>query len=134
MYNNLKRIQVTQLDNGSIYLTISLDRAVDSEWERCYQSALFKKGTITSLRSSGAPTVNKVSFSGFFITTRPFPNNEFTKSDAKDFLNELDEIVGITDSLYDSLQKEKEEKRKKEEEEKVLKEQEKQDLESFFNN
>ena len=134
MYKNLQKIQVTQLDNGTIYLSISLNRIIDREWKSCYQTAIQRNGSYVSLRTSGAPTINKVSFSGIFISTNPFPNNEITKNEAKIFLKELDEVVGIADCLFDSLQKQKEEKIKRDEEEKRKKEKEQKDLEDFFNN
>ena len=134
MYKNLQNVQVSQLNNGMIYLNISLNRIIDSEWEDCYWSAIKQKGSYTSLRSSGAPTIDRVSFSGVFISTRPFPNNDFTKREAKDFLIELDTVVGMADSLFELLQKQKEEKRKRVEEEKQQKEKEKKDLEDYFNN
>lgn len=100
-YTNIKNV-TSQFDGQSIRLSIELDVNTDAEFVAAYQKALSENGSFTSWRSSGAPTVNDVVFSGRYVTTKSFP--EFAKDDAKTFLKEFDAYLSIAKRNYDYLQ------------------------------
>lgn len=134
MNKEYKTIMVEACGEYNIRLVIELNRYVDMEWQHCYQEAILRKGTHTSWRSSGAPTIDNVSFVANTAVTTPFPNNELTKREAKDFLNEFNETLVIANQLFDNLQKQKENELRKKEEAAKKQNEQLQELNDYFNN
>lgn len=129
-----KNITVEACGEYRIRLVIELKHDTDREWQSCYQEAIVEKGTYTSMRSSGAPTIDNISFSFGSAITREFANNEQTKNEVKEFLNEFNGVLLIANRKYENLQKQKEiELKRKKEADKKQKE-EIRKLNDFFNN
>ena len=134
MYKNLSKVHVYEPINNYLSLGISINQVVDSDWKKCYEEALAKRDSIVTWRSTGAPTLNKVTFEGSTILTQTFPNNDLVMNDVKAFLKELDDVVGIANELYDDLLLKKEKAAKLKEEEQNRKKEELKKLEDFLNN
>lgn len=134
MYKNLSKVYIYEPINNYLSLGISINQVVDSDWKKCYEEALAKRGSIVTWRSSGAPTLNKVTFEGSTILTQTFPNNDLVMNDVKAFLKELDDVVGIANELYDDLLLKKEKAAKLKEAEQNRKKEELKKLEDFLNN
>lgn len=129
-----KSVTVEACGEYKIRLIIELKHDTDREWQSCYQDAIAEKGTYISMRSSGAPTIDNVSFSFGSAITREFANNECTKNEAKEFLNEFNGVLLIANRKYENLQRQKEiEAKRKKEADKKQKEEIKK-LNDFFNN
>ncbi len=130
-YKNITRV-TAQRDGLHIRLLIELDVCTDDEFVASYRKALSYGNGYTSMRGSGAPTVDNIEFDGKYVTTKSFP--EYGKDDAKEFLNEFDSYLSIAKKIYESLQT-----RKKQDMDQQIKEAEAQkkklaDLNDFFNN
>lgn len=130
-YNEVKTICV---NDYSIRLEILLKKSVDRTWEQCYQEALHKISPITFWRSSGAPTLNRIRFENDRAYTDSFSNNELTKKEAKDFLNEFNTALKITNTLYENLQRQKKLEKEKLEKERIEQQKKLEELNDYFNN
>lgn len=100
-----KQYKLNPYNNLRYYLEITLSDYVDNLWQESYQAALHSNGldSITSLRISDAPVVNKIQFAGNKIITPDFP--EFAKNDVPEFIHELEKIIALANAIYRSKQK-----------------------------
>ena len=131
-YNNIGKIET--LDYGNqIALKIELRQVADFEFQGCYQKAIVSLGQHTTMRGSGAPVIDRVSFEGRFAITTGFSNNQFVLNDAKQFLKEFDSVIGLTYKLYDELLERKAKARELEQKKADERKQKINDLNKFFN-
>lgn len=133
MYKNISHVE-SKIIGSQIKFSITLNFCFDSDYKQCVPIAFSKLDSFISLRGSGAPTLNKISFDGFYVDVPPFPNNNLAINEAKEFLTELDDFLTSVVDAHNKLvceRKNQEEKRKTEQEkiEKKAKE-----LNDFFNN
>lgn len=133
MYKNILHVEPT-ICGSQIKLSITLNFCFDADYEECFNGAFSKLESFVSLRGSGAPTLNKISISGFYVDAPAFPNNEYARNEAKEFLIELDNFLTIVVDLHEKLlsRRKLEDEQKKAEQERKNKEEKK--LSDFFNN
>lgn len=93
--------EIKQYNEYRYYLEITLSNCIDVLWEESYDEALKTKSFI-SMRSSGAPVVNNIKFIENKIITNNFP--EYAEIDLKEFINELENFIEITNTIYQSKQ------------------------------
>ena len=114
--------QFKECNNNMYCLEITLSDYPDPIWEQSFKEALRTEPFI-SMRSSGAPIVNMLSFQGNTIITPPFA--EYAKTDLPEFLNELRNFIKIANKIYNAKverirQQEKQEAQEKQDKAKKL--------------
>lgn len=130
-YSNVEVLSINGSD--SVALRIEIKIMACRDWNECYQKALIDMGGYTSWRSSGAPTIDKVTFNGHYAQTMPFPNNQHALNDAKVFLSEFNNVLGLAYKNWYSLIEQKENELKQKQKEQEEKDKEIERLNKFFN-
>ena len=80
-------------------LDIELTDYVNDLWLEAYKESFLKKGCVT-LRSSGAPTVDRINFYGNHAETKDF--SEYAKCELKEFCKEFEERLVLANAIFDS--------------------------------
>lgn len=114
--------------DGQMYvLKVIFDGKISQDWINSYNKAIRQSSkAFTSIRGSGAPTINKIEFVDDYAISDPFSRHAI--SDISDFMKEFEFFVDLANQTFENLEIQNKKKEERLEEEKSKEEAELEEL------